>query len=90
MNTVKKVLQQLKQYKRDTFLCITLTGLEEIGYTTLCFVYGPHQRFQGTKVQTNRATVFARIHENLDLLREIGHRMHMHGNEKVTMTCIDE
>ena len=46
---------------------------------------------EGTfKVQTNRATVFASIHENLDLLREIGHRMHMHGNEKVTMTCIDE
>lgn len=43
---------------------VTLTGLEKIGYTTLCFVYGPHQRFQGTKVQTNRATVFARIHED--------------------------
>ena len=69
---------------------VTLTGLEKIGYTTLCFVYGPHQRFQGTKVQTNRATVFARIHENLDLLREIGHRIHIHGNEKVTMTCYEE
>ena len=69
---------------------VTLTGLEKIGYTTLCFVYGPHQRFQGTKVQTNRATVFARIHENLDLLREIGHCIHIHGNEKVTMTCYEE
>ena len=69
---------------------VTLSGLEKIGYTTLCFVYGPHQRFQGTKVQTNRATVFARIHENLDLLREIGHRIHIHGNEKVTMTCYEE
>lgn len=69
---------------------VTLTGLEKVGYTTLCFVYGPHQRFQGTKVQTNRATVFARIHENLELLEEIGHRMHIHGNEKVTMTCYDE
>ncbi|MCD7909327.1 MAG: DUF3830 family protein [Clostridium sp.] len=69
---------------------VTLTGLEQIGYTTLCFVYGPHQRFQGTKIQTNRATVFARLHKDLELLREIGHRMHIHGNETVTMTCYDE
>ena len=24
---------------------VTLTGLEKIGYTTLCFVYGPHSAF---------------------------------------------
>ena len=38
MNTVKKVLQQLKQYKRDTFLCIALTGLEVIMEILLPFV----------------------------------------------------
>lgn len=69
---------------------VTLAGLEEIGYTTLCFVYGPSQRFQGTKIQTNRATVFARIREDKNLLREIGHRIHIHGKEKVTMTCQED
>lgn len=68
----------------------TLTGLEKIGYTTLCFVYGPHQRFQGTLVQSNRATVFARIKENLDLLREIGHRIRIHGEEEFTMTSYED
>ena len=27
-NHVKKVLQQLRQYRKDTFLCIGLTALE--------------------------------------------------------------
>ena len=35
---MKKVLQQLKQYKRDTFLCIALTGLEVIMEILLPFV----------------------------------------------------
>ena len=44
----------------------------------------------GTMYQTNRASVFAKIRENLTLLREIGHRIHIHGEERCTMTCYEE
>jgi hypothetical protein len=66
-----------------------LTQLEADGMTTLCFVYGPDQRFMGTNVQTNRATVFATIRD-LKKLREIGHRMRIHGKEKVKMIPIED
>ena len=36
--TVRKVLQQLKQYKRNTFLCIGLTALEVIMEILMPFV----------------------------------------------------
>ena len=35
---MRQVLKQLKQYKRDTFLCITLTGLEVVMEILLPFV----------------------------------------------------
>lgn len=35
---MRKVLQQLKQYKKDTFLCIGLTALEVIMEILLPFV----------------------------------------------------
>lgn len=38
ISAVKKILQQLKQYKRDTFLCIGLTALEVIMEILMPFV----------------------------------------------------
>ena len=35
---MRKVLQQLRQYKRDTFLCIGLTALEVIMEILMPFV----------------------------------------------------
>jgi hypothetical protein len=67
-----------------------LTQLEKDHMTTLCFVYGPEQRFQGTTVQSNRATIFCKIKEDLHLLREIGHRIRIHGKEKLTMIGYEE
>ena len=35
---MRKVIQQLKQYKRDTFLCIGLTALEVIMEILMPFI----------------------------------------------------
>lgn len=67
-----------------------LTGLEKAGYSTICWAYHLPQEFMGAPFQTNRASVFARVRENFTLLREIGHRIHIHGEESCTMTCEEE
>ena len=67
-----------------------LVGLGKAGYSTICWTYQLPQQFMGTMYQTNRASVFAKIRENLTLLREIGHRIHIHGEERCTMTCYEE
>ena len=67
-----------------------LVGLGKAGYSTICWTYQLPQQFMGTMYQTNRASVFAKIRENLTLLREIGRRIHIHGEERCTMTCYEE
>ena len=41
---MRKVLQQLKQYKRNTFLCIGLTALEVIMEDSDALCYGDYHR----------------------------------------------
>lgn len=67
-----------------------LVGLAKAGYSTICWTYQLPQQFMGTSYQTNRASVFAKIRNDATLLREIGHRIHIHGEERCTMTCYEE
>lgn len=67
-----------------------LTELEKDKMTTLCFVYGPRQRFQGTVMQTNRATVFAKLTDDVKTIRKVGHDIRIHGIESLKMIGYEE
>lgn len=68
-----------------------LVGLGKAGYSTICWTYQKPQQFMGTMYQTNRASVFAKVREEYkQLLRIVGYRIHIHGEERCTMTCFEE